>query len=119
MPREFYNQISSFLSRNGYVPHDEPLPNDAGRLAFWTQSNKHKGLTPRDLSFLRLYAASALASGGRFCARGIEVEPGRYLRPDRAVMNSCLNAGLVVLDEGTECFEFTTRGLEQVGLWQQ
>jgi hypothetical protein len=105
------------LTDQGYrAIHAAPLGNEAGTCGFWTKTNKHVQLTDRDCRFLRLYVSISLASGVPFEARGIRLEGGGCVRPDRAVLNSCMNANLVALNESTGVFELTSDGLRHLGL---
>src|SRR5687768_1499521 len=78
-----------------------PMPDEQrSNLSFWTESNKHGRVTERDLHLFRVYVRAVLSAGVVFCATGISLDDGIYLIPDRAVMNSLINAGLVELRSG-------------------
>ena len=115
MPDRVILRLGNWLTAKGYRPfHDSPLAPDADDLSHWTKSDKHNTFTGRDSEFLRCYVLFALAASSPFAARGIEV-PGRgFVRPDVAVMNSCLNAEMAVLDGGL--FKITEKGLNHLGL---
>jgi hypothetical protein len=115
MTNHIIEALGKWLVGRGYRAfHEAPLDNEAEHLTYWTNSDKHKTFTQRDSEFFRCYVMFTLATAARFAARGIEV-PGRgFVRADVAVMNSCLNAKLVTLDDGL--FKLTGEGLSQLGL---
>jgi hypothetical protein len=98
----------------GYRLHDKPLGVAALRASFWESGRKqHKKLSDRDVEFLKRYADIALAAGVLFKARGIELSGQGFVRPDLAVMNSCIKRGLVALNEDSGVFELTEEGLRR------
>src|SRR5438128_1145113 len=98
-------ELAEWFSDRGYVPtHPKPREADAAALSHWTASNKHSIATDRDKRFLRQYVAIVLAAGATLAARGIALGPDRYVHLDLAVMNSCLNAKLVTLNETAGVF---------------
>jgi len=95
--------------------HEKPDPQRASE-SFWTSSNKHKRRTERDLDLLELYVRVVLATGSKFDPCGIRLGDGKYLVPDRAVMNSAINAGLIALDEKTHCFRMPRKAWASIRL---
>lgn len=103
-----------FVDRGYAAFHNEPRPVTAGRHSSWLKSNKHQQLTGRDLEFVRTYIGIALAAGIPFRARGLHIEGSGYVHLDKAVMNSCLNGGVVQLNEATGTFELTLLGTKRL-----
>jgi hypothetical protein len=108
--------LLNWLADRGYRPlHAGPLPEEGKRREYWTTANKHGDMTVRDADFLRQYALIALSAGSPFMMTGIKLGHQGYVHPDRAVMNSCFNAGLVDIDEGAGVFVFTIKAYEKLG----
>lgn len=114
MTEAIVSTLASEFSSRGYSFHKAPLKPVSESVVYWTVSNKHGNVTGRDVEFLRLYVLLALATEKPLFARGILVRDHGYARLDKAVMNSCLNRRLVVLENGV--FRITPDGIKTLGL---
>jgi hypothetical protein len=115
MPDKVIERLGKWLAGRDYKAfHESPLGAEAENLKYWTKSDKHKRRTERDSDFFRCYVMFALAASAPFSARGINIPRKGFVYRDVAVMNSCLNAGMVALDDGQ--FKLTEEGLSHLGL---
>src|SRR5690606_34119385 len=105
-----------FISYGYKATHRNTLPAAVCSQSYWTTANKHKSVTDRDIEFLRAYVAIAMAAGAPLHVQGIRLADKEFVHCDRAVMNSCLNAGLVELDGSSTIFQLTFDGLQSLGL---
>lgn len=118
--RLYLDAESQKLTGKKASTHKTPLsrgdPNGANR-SWWTSTGRHDGTTDSSLNRNRAYLRSYFAAEGvRFSATGVRFADGRFIRPDKSVMERSLRDRHVTFDDKSATFCFTYAGLSFTGV---